>query len=143
MTGLATAYDHLERHDEALPLWHELLELQIARAGSPDADANTLNAVAWTLLTHDIDELRDATQSLAYAERACALEEAAAGGSLWQYLDTLALAQHMTGDSAAAVETQKRAISLMPSPDADPDMPKRLAEYEAALGASSGDDGGP
>jgi hypothetical protein len=48
------------------------------------------------------------------------------------YLDTLALAQHMTGDTAAAIETQERAISLMPE-DADPEMATRLANYEAEL----------
>ncbi len=132
MNGLATAYDHLDRHDDALPLWRELLELQTAGAGSPDADAMTFNGAAWTLLKHGIEELRDPERALAYAERACAMEEAA-GGAIWQYLDTLALAQHLTGDTAAAVETQQRAISLMPSPDADPEMAERLAEYEAAL----------
>ncbi len=138
MSGLATAYEHLGRHAEALPLRRELLELQTAKADSPDADAATLNGAAWILLTHDTEELRDPQRALGYAERACALEEAANGANLWMYLDTLALAQHATGDNAAAVVTQKRAIALMPSPDADPGMADRLAEYEAAL-ATNGD----
>ena len=66
------------------------------------------------------------------------MEEAADGGNLGQYLDRLALAQHMNGDTAAAVETQQRAISLMPSSDVDPKMHDRLAVYEAAL--ADGDD---
>ena len=143
MQGLATAYDHLDRHDDALPLWRELLELQTARAGSPDADAMTLNGAAWTLLTHGIEELREPERALGYAERACALEEAANGANLWAYLDTLALAQHLTSDTASAVQTQQRAIARMPSPDADPEMAARLAEYEAALAEqaeSVGDD---
>ncbi|MEZ6235177.1 MAG: tetratricopeptide repeat protein [Phycisphaerales bacterium] len=138
MRGLATAYDHLDRHDEALPLWSELLNLQLARAESPEADASTLNAAAWTLLTHDIEQLRDPRRALAYAERACAMEEAADGANLWACLDTLALAQHATGDTAAAIATQRRAIALMPTPDADQEMHDRLAEYEAALQATSG-----
>jgi hypothetical protein len=48
----------------------------------------------------------------------------------------LAQAQHRTGDSAAAIQTQRHAISIMPA-----DYPERAgceqrpAEYEAALGA--------
>ncbi len=42
-------------------------------------------------------------------------------------LDTLALAQHLTGDNLAAVETEKKALSLLP-----PDAPGR-SDYEAAL----------
>jgi hypothetical protein len=73
------------------------------------------------------------TRALGYSRRACAAEEAAGGGNLWQYLDTLALAQHQTGDTAAAVETQKRALSLMPADHAErAEMEKRLADYEAA-----------
>ena len=42
-------------------------------------------------------------------------------------LDTLALAQHLTGDTPAAIETEKKALSLLP-----PDAPGR-GDYEAAL----------
>jgi tetratricopeptide (TPR) repeat protein len=143
MSGLAKAYDALGRQEDALPLWRELIDLRAASAESLDADANTLNNTAWDLLTHDIEQVRDPERALGYAERACALEEAAGGTRLWTYLDTLALAQHRTDDTAAAVATQQRAISLMPSSDADPEMHDRLAEYEAALAASEGDDGGP
>jgi hypothetical protein len=70
---------------------------------------------------------------LAYAERARTGAKASGDSNLWSYLDTLALAQHMNGDTTAAVDTQRCAISLMPSEDADPGMADRLAEYEAAL----------
>ena len=48
-------------------------------------------------------------------------------------LATLALAQHLTGDTPAAIETQKKALSLLP-----PDAPRgayeaALARFEAAL----------
>ncbi|MCB9846281.1 MAG: tetratricopeptide repeat protein [Phycisphaeraceae bacterium] len=134
MKGLANAYMHLDRRDEALPLYRELLGLQAAAADKPDANADALNAAAWTLLTFEIEEVRDAAKALGYATRACALTEAEGGDDLWMYLDTLALAQHMSGDNASAVETQKRAISLMPA-EADPNMADRLAEYQAALDA--------
>jgi len=59
------------------------------------------------------------------------------------YLDTLAPAQHKTGDTAAAIKTQKRAIQ-MAGENADSEMRSRLAEYQAALSgeteASSADE---
>ena len=104
-----------------------------------------LDEGAWTLLTNDIEELRDPARALGFARRACTLEEAAGGKELWSYLDTLALAQHRSGDTGAAVQTQRRAISLIPKENGDPDMPKRLAEYEAALRSAEAphDKGGP
>ncbi|MEE9128695.1 MAG: hypothetical protein V3T84_01660 [Phycisphaerales bacterium] len=50
-----------------------------------------------------------------------------AGGVDPGILDTLALAQFMTGDTAAAIETEKTALSLLP-----PEAPGR-SDYEAAL----------
>ena len=44
------------------------------------------------------------------ARGACAITHNANPG----YLDTLALAQHLTGDTPAAVETEKKALSLLP-----------------------------
>ncbi|MHC5003328.1 MAG: hypothetical protein ACYTJ0_09405, partial [Planctomycetota bacterium] len=49
------------------------------------------------------------------------------------YLDTLALAQHRTGATAAAVETLRRSIALGPEGEDRSDRAERLAEYEAAL----------
>ncbi len=73
-----------------------------------------------------------------YASRSRKIEEAAGGGNLWMYLDTLALAQHRTGDTSTAIATQKRAISLLPA-DGDPavakELKKRLAEFEATPSA--------
>ena len=49
------------------------------------------------------------------------------GGNDPAVLDTLALAQHLTGDTAAAIKTEKKALSLLPA-----DAPGR-GDYEAAL----------
>jgi eukaryotic-like serine/threonine-protein kinase len=136
MQGLAEAYEALGRRDEALPLRRELLELRTASAEKSDADANTLNTAAWMLLTHDIEDLRDPARALEYALRASQAEEAAGGGNLWMYLDTLALTHHRTGDNAAAIKTQKRAISLIPEGVAESTrikMEQRLREFETAL----------
>ena len=134
MNGLAKAYMALGRRDEAIALYRELLELSLDLAEAADADASTLNSAAWTLLTHEIDELRDPARALGLAERACTMEEGSGGGSLWSYLDTLALAQHRTGDSATAATTQRRALSLMSAEQPErAECEQRLAEYEAAL----------
>ncbi len=49
-------------------------------------------------------------------------------------LDTLALAQHLTGDTLAAIETEKKALSLL-APDAPErgDCEAALVRFEAAL----------
>ena len=54
-------------------------------------------------------------------QRACAISESEGNESLYIYLDTLtlALAQHMTGDTASAIETQRRAIEMLPEDAAD------------------------
>jgi len=55
------------------------------------------------------------------------------------YLYTLALAQHMTGDTAKAIETQRRALGLIPPEyhQQRKEIEQRLAEYEAALATSA------
>jgi tetratricopeptide (TPR) repeat protein len=134
MDGLARAYRELDRPDDAFPLERELLSIQVSAAEQGPSSARALNAAAWHLLTHAVEELRDPSRALALAQRARAAEEASGGNSLWMYLDTLALAQHMTGDTAAAIESQKHAIELR-GDSADQGMRDRLARYEAALAA--------
>ena len=138
MRGLIETYVELGRPDEATLLIRQLVDRETAAADRPNADADTLNAAAMTLLTIGVEEVRDPARALGYAIRACALEEAAGGEDLWPCLDILAAAQHMTGDSAAAVETQKRVIELAP-PGADTsEFERRLVIYEAALAAGGG-----
>ena len=116
LNGLARAYDALDRGDDALPLWRELMEFQLAQAEDPDASTQVLNAAAWDLLTNEHAELRDPARALLLARRAVAK----AGGERPGTLDTLALAQHFTGDNRAAIETEMNALSLLP-----PDAPGR------------------
>jgi eukaryotic-like serine/threonine-protein kinase len=132
MRGLVTAYLGMGRSEDALPLRRELLGLKVAPAEAVDANATVLNGAAWTLLTVEDESLRDPERALGFAERACALAKESDSARLWTYLDTLALAQHDTGDTDVAIETQKRAIALMPE-GADPSLAERLAEYEAAV----------
>ena len=129
MRGLADACLHLDRDAEAEPLLKELLEQLRPQVESEEAQASVLNDAAW-VLTRDIESVRDAARALDYAQRACAIEEAAGGGTLWEYLVTLALAQHQTGDTVAAIATQRRAVEIKPDRN---ELKEALAEYEAAL----------
>lgn len=102
-----------------------------------------LNGVANALLTPEYEQLGDPDKALVYARRACILEEGSGGNALWKYLDTLALAQHRTGDTAKAIETQRRAIWLIPESEGvatQEEFAANLRTYEAALpeGAQGG-----
>jgi eukaryotic-like serine/threonine-protein kinase len=130
--GLAESYKGLGRVEESILLFRELLLIETASAEESDADAMTLNSAAWTLLTNDVVEIRDPIRGLAFAERACAIEEASGGSALWMYLDTLALAQHLTGDNESAIASFRRAMTMIPE-GGYPEMHAILAKYEKAL----------
>tara|TARA_R110002072_G_scaffold167853_2_gene321406 strand:- start:5907 stop:8996 length:3090 start_codon:yes stop_codon:yes gene_type:complete len=130
-TNLSNLYASMGRFDEALGMQREALDRQIAQADAADADVEVLNEAAWTLLTIENEQLRDPRRALGFAQRANTLAQGTNSERLWAILDTLALAQHMTDDTATAIVTQKRAIALMPE-GADPEMARRLAEFEAA-----------
>tara|TARA_R110002073_G_scaffold77541_3_gene187766 strand:+ start:3551 stop:6751 length:3201 start_codon:yes stop_codon:yes gene_type:complete len=132
LRALVTTHEAQGRSADALPFQRELFDLQVASADAVDASDTVLNAAAWDLLTIENESLRDPERALGMAQRACALAEEARSDQLWAYLDTLALAQHRTGDRAAAFETQERAVALMPL-GAAPEVLERLVEYEAAL----------
>ena len=129
LMGLAQAYDGLDRGDDALPLWRERQEFQLAQVENPDAAALVLNDTAWDLLTNEHAELRNATRALPLARRAVGKS----GGVDPNFLDTLALAQHLTGDTPAAIETEKKALSLLPPGAPRGDYEAALARFEAAL----------
>ena len=88
------------------------------------------NECAWQLLTCEPPELQNPEQALPFALEANELTSHANPS----FLDTLALAYHRTGDTARALETQKRALELLP-PGESPlrkELEARLAEFEAA-----------
>jgi hypothetical protein len=112
--GLDAAFRKLARRDEtALAVYRETLEIRLSTAEQPNADADALNKAAWELLTHDVEELRDASRALGLAERACARAQAEGGKIACFCLDTLALAQHRTGDPASAIATERLALSQL------------------------------
>ncbi len=131
MDGLATLYAKQGRSDEARPLVRELLDLRRTRAERPGATANEKNEYAWVLLTCDPPDLRDPGAALPLAIEANELT----GHKNPNFLDTLSLVYHLTGDTAKAVENQKKAIALLPPSESSlrTSLETALADFESAL----------
>ena len=55
------------------------------------------------------------------------------------FLDTLSLAYHLTGDTAKAIENQKKAIALLPPGESSlrTSLEGTLADFESGLEESS------
>jgi tetratricopeptide (TPR) repeat protein len=94
-----------------------------------DARADARNAYAWKLLTVDPVDRDEAKAALAIALRANEMTD----HENPMYLDTLALAQHLTGNTPAAIETEKKALSLLPTDAGRESYEAALAKFEAAL----------
>ncbi len=97
--------------DQAGPLAADVLASYRKRANGPNASANDMNAYAWELLTCVPDDLRDPVTALEFAKKAVEASNEQNPG----ILDTLALAQQMTRDIDTAIETQTKAVGLLPS----------------------------
>jgi serine/threonine protein kinase len=128
MDALLTLHNLTGSTDDARMVASELLALQKQAAEGPDADARTKNMYAMTLMTCDPADLRDPYEALRFAEAACQQSDFEEP----MYLDTLALAYHLTGRAEKAIEAQRRALSLLGEHVARAGYEERLAEYEAA-----------
>ena len=124
MSNLANLYGRQGRMNDARPLVRAVQEIQRPRADRPGASARDKNICAWNLLACDPPDLRDPETALRLADEASAMMK----HKQPTYLNTLALAQHLMGDTAAAIETEKKALSLLPEGAA-----LKRGEYEAAL----------
>ncbi|RMD65948.1 hypothetical protein D6833_02140, partial [Candidatus Parcubacteria bacterium] len=100
-----------------------LLQLQHKQADSPEAGAYDLNNYAWSLLTCEPASLRNPQLALTYAKRAVEKSQASDAN----ILDTLAHAFFLTGDHERAIESEKKALALLPA-----NSPLR-GELQAAL----------
>ncbi len=76
-----------------------------------DADANTMNNMAWAYATTKEPELHDLQKAREYAEKAVALTK----GKKPTFLDTLAEVYFQAGEQARAKELLKRAIAIAPN----------------------------
>jgi tetratricopeptide (TPR) repeat protein len=126
--GLVRVYQAVGDEAAATALLADFLDAAIQASRDPDTPATELNELAWELVTHECESLRDPASAQRLAERACAMEEAAHGKRLWMYLDTLAMAQHASGDSKSAIATQRRALQQLPA-DVDPTSREELEAH--------------
>ena len=120
--NLANLYKASGELEKARPIGAEL-PLGYRKRAEASADARSKNSYAWEALTIEPVDLRDPESALRFAIDANELT----GFENPNYLDTLSLAYHMTGDTAKAIENQKKAISLLPE-----ESPGRTS-YEEAL----------
>jgi len=98
--GLAIALPHLDRTAEAVA------HLKAAVQNCPD-DAEALNNLAWTLAANPAAELRDGTQAVKCAERACTLT----GYKETMMIGTLAAAYAEAGRFDEAMATAQKACA--------------------------------
>ncbi len=114
---------------EARRLALRALSIQKAQAEQPAATANDLNSYAWALLTSEPSDLRDPAAALPHARRAVEMTK----GNAPKILDTLALACHLTGDHARALETEQKAIALLKANSlVRRELETNLAKFQAA-----------
>jgi serine/threonine protein kinase/tetratricopeptide (TPR) repeat protein len=135
MRDLGDVYETLGRKEDALVLYRELLANLPTTPDGGDDLPYALFSVAW-VLTRDIDGLRDPDRALEFALRDVDVTRAKRGRADLRSLVTLALAQHLSGDTTGAIATQKRAIARL-SPRASKAVrtayEANLRTYEAAL----------
>ncbi len=105
---LANLHNKQGRFDEARPYMAELISIRKRAAQRKDAPADALNNYAWLLLTCEPSDLRDPKAALPIALRANEMTD----HENPSYLDTLSLAYDLTGDTAKAIENQKKAMSV-------------------------------
>ena len=86
------------------------------------------------LLTCKPEDLRDPELALSLAKRAVEKSDEKNQDSHAGILDTLALAYFMTGDTAKAIETQVKALALLPNEDSSKrtEMETNMAKFRAA-----------
>jgi thiol-disulfide isomerase/thioredoxin len=111
-----------KEYDQAYALGHEIL------AGKLKDMPEAMNALAWMIVDPKAKPAKqDLDLALQAATRACELTSFKDSGPL----DTLARVQFSQGDTAKAVETEKKAIALSPA-EGKADMEAALKEFEAA-----------
>jgi non-specific serine/threonine protein kinase/serine/threonine-protein kinase len=114
---------------EARRLALRALSIRKALAEQPEATPYDLNSYAWALLLGEPSDLRDPAAALPHARRAVEMTKENAPNML----DTLALAYHLTGDHARAVETEQKAIALLKAGSpARQEFETNLAKFQAA-----------
>jgi Zn-dependent protease with chaperone function len=97
--NLAMIYHQREKYKKAIETYEKIIGLDMNQAES-------LNNLAWLLVTAPDEQLRDRRRSLTLAKKAVSLDRSAV------YLDTLAEAYYSNGLIAEAVKTIEEAIAV-------------------------------
>jgi tetratricopeptide (TPR) repeat protein len=131
LEALGAAYRALGRAEDARRMAVDQLDLLRRLAERPDPSPDTLREYASALLTVEPEDLRDPAAALPLAERANEMVR----GENPEFLDTLALAYYMNGDTPKAVQVQRQAIALLPPEQSRlrAELEANLAKFEAAL----------
>jgi non-specific serine/threonine protein kinase/serine/threonine-protein kinase len=135
LSGLVALLLETDRSNEARPFVVELAAIRKRAAEEPYASPDLKNQYAGFLLTCEPPDLRDPQVALQFALEANEMT----GFENPNYLDTLALAYHLTGQAAKAIDTQKKAIPLLQhtSPETRAEIEERLAVFEKAARSPS------
>ncbi len=117
-SNLGESYFSVGDINQAISYWHRALELN-------PRDIKTLNNLAWVLATTEDTKLRNPTDAVKYAQRACELV-----GPYQQpvLLGTLAAAYAATGNFTEAVKTAEEAVKLAEAADKK-DLAKKIREW--------------
>ena len=137
MGYLARALWMVGENAEAIEVSRALLDGRRRLAGDPEAGADELNGYAWALLTWEPPELRDPVAALPFAERA--VDVAGDESQRADCLDTLALALHLNGQNAEAIEAQRQTLALASENELRErnELVARLARYLAVEGGAA------
>jgi len=123
--NLGTMYYEQGNHNLAINHWTEVLKLK------PDFIA-VLNNLAWVLATTEDTKLRNPTEAVKYAQRACEMT----GYDRPDFLDTLATAYAAGGNFPEAVKAAEKAIALatvLEQKKLAAKIQKRLELYKAKI----------
>jgi len=132
--GIINLYFAWGKPERARSFVRTNIEIALRAAEAPGASADQKNTCAWSLVTCEPADLRDPETALRLAREASTMTNHASP----PVLDTLALAQHLTGDTRAALETEEKALSLLPADDpARGAYEAAIARFEAAMAGES------
>lgn len=121
-----------DKQEEARPLVIEMLAHRKRDAERLDADAIALIQYALLLLTCEPVDMRDPATALPIAKKAVEMTNR----SNPPYLAALALAYHLTGDTAQAIRIEEQALALLSAehPSVRREYEDYLEEFQQALG---------
>lgn len=125
---LADAYSQTKQHAEARQMTSRALQVLKPLVDLPSPSGYDIQQYVWLLVTTPYPELRDPARAVPYAEAAARMTNASDPA----VLDALARAYFGTGNRQLAVETERKAIALLPPRSQSGDSALR-AELEANL----------